>query len=288
MMHRKQILALLIFLFHAVSAQAADQAVSNKQQYHLFHPTPVELMREMSTDRPDKTESPYTVDAGHVQVEMSLIDHAYDHHNPDEPQTRVDTFSYAPANFKIGLLNNADLQVIINPYAHEKTREDGVHSTKEGFGDMQTRLKVNIWGNDGGQTALALMPFIKFPTDRGHFGNDDMEGGIIVPLAVGLAAEWNMGLMAEVDLNKNKSDDNYHREYIHSITFGHAIVGGLSGYVEFFSHISTEEDAKLVATVDAGLTYALTEYIQLDMGINIGATAAADDLNPFCGFSMRY
>ena len=30
-------------------------------------------MREMSTDRPDKTESPYTVDAGHFQIEWDLF-----------------------------------------------------------------------------------------------------------------------------------------------------------------------------------------------------------------------
>ncbi len=132
------------------------------------------------------------------------------------------------------------------------------------------------------------MPFIKFPTNKDNLGNDDTEGGIIVPLAVALPGEWNMGLMAEVDFNKNEADDNYHPEYIHSITFGHAIVGNLNGYVEFFSNASTEQDARWVATVDTRLTYALTKDIQLDMGVNIGVTAAADDLNPFLGLSMRY
>ena len=38
-------------------------------------------MREMSTDRPDKTESPYTVDAGHFQVEMDVLTYSYDRNN---------------------------------------------------------------------------------------------------------------------------------------------------------------------------------------------------------------
>ena len=46
---------------------------ANKSQYHLFNPTPTGLMRELSTDRPDKTESPYTVDAGHLQIEVDLL-----------------------------------------------------------------------------------------------------------------------------------------------------------------------------------------------------------------------
>jgi hypothetical protein len=35
-------------------------------------------MREMSTDRPDQTESAYTVDAGHFQVEMDLVSAMFD------------------------------------------------------------------------------------------------------------------------------------------------------------------------------------------------------------------
>ena len=36
-----------------------------------------------------------------------------------------------------------------------------VRDGAEGFGDMEIRLKHNLWGNDEGATALALMPFIK-------------------------------------------------------------------------------------------------------------------------------
>ena len=43
-----------------------------------------------------------------------------------------------------------------------------------------------------------------------------------------------------------------------------------------------------VGTVDLGLTYALTKNIQLDAGVNIGVTRAADDWNPFVGISFRF
>src|SRR4051794_35141958 len=46
----------------------AETVPTNKCRYTLFNPTPRKQMREMATDRPDKTESPYTVDAGHVQI----------------------------------------------------------------------------------------------------------------------------------------------------------------------------------------------------------------------------
>ena len=42
------------------------------QEYSLLDPVPRQAMRPLSTDRPDQTESPYSVDAGHVQFEFEV------------------------------------------------------------------------------------------------------------------------------------------------------------------------------------------------------------------------
>lgn len=260
----------------------------SKSQYHLLNPTPKELMREMSTDRPDKTESAYTVDAGHYQIEMSFIDYTYDHRNVENTDTRVDNFSSLPTNFKIGLCNSVDLQLVYSPFLDKNSKGQGEKTSKTGSGDLQTRLKVNLWGNDGGKTALAVMPFIKYPTNTDDLGNDDVEGGIIIPLAVSLPKEWNMGIMTEFDFNRSADNDDYYTDFINSITFGHQIIGALNGYIEFFSKFNNEPDSTWVGTVDGGLTYAVNENIQLDAGVNIGVTRSANDFNPFCGISIRY
>lgn len=269
----------LSFLLIATPAWAED-----KSGYHLFNPTPRELMREMATDRPDKTESAYTVDAGHYQIEMSFVDYTYD----DPDAGRADNFSYLPVNLKAGLLNNVDLQLVYEPYIREKTRAAGVTEKNSGSGDLQTRLKVNLWGNDGGTTAFAVMPFVKFPTNTNDLGNNNVESGIIIPLAVSLPAGWGMGLMTEFDFNRNAQDDGYYTDFINTITFSRAIIGELAGYIEFFSSFNNEPGTRWVGTVDGGLTYGINEDVQLDLGVNIGVTRSADDLNPFCGLAMRY
>jgi hypothetical protein len=97
-----------------------------------------------------------------------------------------------------------------------------------------------------------------------------------------------MGTMFQYNRMKNGSDDNFHDEFVTSITFGHDIVGDLAGYMEFWNSASNETDAKWTATADFGLTYRITPLIQLDGGVNIGVTDSADDLNPFLGFSALY
>ena len=147
---------------------------------------------------------------------------------------------------------------------------------------------MNLWGNDGGRTAFGVMPVIKFPTSQDDLGNSALEGGIILPLAIQLPGEWDLGTMVQVNYLQDSESSDYHTEVIESITVGHDIIGELAGYVELFSNLSTERHASWVATFDVGLTYKLSRNVQLDAGVNVGLTKAANDLNPFVGLSVRY
>jgi hypothetical protein len=275
-------------LLCATSTIASDK--SDKTQYSLFNPTPRELMREMSTDRPDLTESAYTVDAGHFQMEMDVFNYSHDRRNPAHDPITTESFGIAAINLKAGLCNRADLQLLLEPYTSVRVRNRSTGAVEEfrGFGDITTRLKVNCWGNDDGPTALAVMPFVKFPSNQDDLGNDAVEGGIIVPFAAELPAGWGMGAMTEVDFTEDSDGSGHHPEFINTITFGHDIIGALAGYVEFFSLVSTDDDAPWIGSFNVGLTYALTEDIQLDAGVNIGVTRSADDVATFLGISWRF
>ena len=287
---RSAIPTVVIFWLPGLLATPAAAAERNKSQYSLVNPTPRELMRELSTDRPDKTESAYTVDAGRFQIESDLLSYSSDHDTADGADTQVDAWSVAAVNVKAGLLNWMDLQLVLDTYNHVTTddRLTAQKVTQSGLGDLTTRLKLNVWGNDGGKTALAVMPFVKIPTNQDDLGNDDVEGGIIIPLAVELPAGWGMGLMTEFDFVRNRADDGYSTDFVNTITFSHDIVGNLGGYVELFTLISSESNTDWVGTFDMGLTYGLTEDIQLDAGINLGITESAEDFNPFLGLSWRF
>ena len=285
----KQTLAAFLTLTIASAAALAADAPPDRSSYHLFKPTPLQAMREMNTDRPDKTESPYTVDAGRFLIEMDLATFSYDRHNIDRDGKLVRTWNLAPINLKAGLRHNLDIQFIVQPHTYVRTAAPAAGvSRQRGFNDFLTRVKWNLWGNDGGTTAFALMPYFKLPTNQDGLGNRSVEGGLIAPLAVELPAGWGMGLMTQLDIVRDQAGSRYHPEFVNSITFGHDIIGDLGGYVEFYSKVSTERGAEWEGTVDFGLTYALTKNIQLDAGINLGVTRSADDWNPFVGISWRF
>src|SRR3954465_15329058 len=147
---RRAACAIAFFGLILFSAMAEDRP--DKSGSHLFPPTPQSSMREMETDRPDKTESPITVDAGHFQLEMDLATYTSDRAKHEK---RAE-WGIAPINLKVGLLNNLDLQLVVETYNIEKTkdRDTGQTMRAEGFGDITLRAKVNVWGNESGQTAF--------------------------------------------------------------------------------------------------------------------------------------
>lgn len=281
---------LALFSVVAAQANASVPEHADKSGYHLFNPTPRVLMRELNTDRPDKTESPYTVDAGHFQIEMDVFNYTYDRRNPDRSDVRAESLAIAPVNLKVGLCNRVDLQLVLETYSSVRIhdRDAGTVEKHRGFGDVILRMKINLWGDDGGSTAFGVMPYVKLPSNQDHLGNNSVEGGVILPLAVELPHGFGLGMMTQLDFVRDESDRGNHPEFVNSITLSHDLVGRLGGYAEFFSAVSAENGSPWVGTVDVGFTYGLTDDIQLDTGVNIGATRSADDWNTFLGVSWRF
>jgi hypothetical protein len=262
------------------------EAENPKSNYNLFNQTPPDLLRELNTDRPDKTESPYTVDSGYFQVEMDIINYTLDRSS----KIRKATTQIAPINFKVGLTNDSDLQFIYNSYTEvrEHSRATGEKKNSSGNGDLVGRLKYNFWGNDGGKSAFGVMPFVKFPVQSNSFGDDSYEGGLILPFAFALSQRMDLGAMSEVDILRDEDNRGNHAGFINSVTVGYNTAQAVRAYCEFFTFVSEGQSSDWQGSADFGVTYALTKDIQLDTGINVGVTSSADDLNPFVGASWRF
>jgi hypothetical protein len=263
----------------------AGQPAPDKASYTLLNPTPDGALRDMSTDRPDKTESPYTVDAGRVQVETDLI--AFTRDEADGVAT--DRFDVLPFNLKIGLNSVSDIQFVYGSFSQVRREGRGLVDDRErGGGDLLVRYKHNLWGNDGGRTAFAIMPFVKLPTGTVRDAVDDVEAGLILPLAIDLGHGVGLGLMSEIGVVRRETGEGYAPAFIHSATLSFELTKRLGAYSEVYTERSSEAGSETIVTLDAGLTYAVTDHLQLDAGVNVGVTDAADDLNAFAGLSRRF
>jgi hypothetical protein len=286
MLRKTQLIIAALSLWTGLSL-LGETTPPDKSGYTLFNRTPDSQLRELNTDRPDLTESPYTVDAGWGQLEMDLFAYARDHEKIDGTNLKTTALSFANINLKVGLTSNIDLQTVLEPYTRVQVQDriSGTRETTSGFGDVTSRLKINFWGNDGGDTAFALMPFIKWPTNQHGLGNKSLEGGLIVPLAVSLGGGWDMGLMTEFDIVRNEADNGYAVDWVNSVTVSHDIAGKLGGYVELATTLTRGRD---LASFDGGLTYGVNRNLQFDVGFTLGLTRATEDFLVFSGVSLRF
>lgn len=264
----------------ALARPTFETPPADKSAYNLFNPTPRELLRDLSPDRPDATESPRTVDAGRVQLEMSFMEFGR-----EDSGTRTDTYVYVPFNLKIGLLHNADLQLLFDPYVRV---QDRATPDASGIGDLTLRFKANLWGNDSGDTALGIMPFVKLPTGDRDVSNGNVEPGVIIAFAAALPAEFNLGLMAEFDAVRNAEDTGFDLEFVHTATVGRNVIGPLGAFVEYIGVASSDSGSDYAASFSGGFTFELSEDAVLDAGVVFGLTDAAEDLRLFSGITIRF
>jgi hypothetical protein len=277
----------------ALAASAGNGAADDKSQYWLLDPTPDRLLREMTSDRPDITESPFTVDAGRVQMETTLFGYARSRPEPDGSFT--DTYELGTTNVRIGVTSNSEVGIVWQPYGVVRTHRVAPLSdfTQSGIGGLELRAKVNLWGNDTfekpGATAMALLPFVMLPTDR-HNGisPEFVESGLIVPLALKLTNKLELDLSGGIAWVRADASTRYHEEYLASAVLSYEWSERLGTYYEIAARLHTLDPRGDVVIVATGVTYKLRKDLQLDAGVNVGITPAADRVNPFIGVSKRF
>jgi len=266
---------------------------ADKSAYSLGSPTPDRLLRELSTDRPDTTESPFTVDAGRFQIESNLF--AYVRSRPDSEGAVTDSYRFATTNIRIGVTSAAEINVVLRPHevVHTRPLAPAEAFRNAGVGGLDIRAKFNVWGNDSfdkpGATALALLPFVTLPTDRSNgVSPEHALGGLIVPYAIKLTDKFGLGLNAGVVYLKDSAAAGYHAEYLSSASLSYEWSEKFGTYYEVAGLFGREDPLGDIVILGTGFTYKLSKNMQFDAGVNVGVTRAADRVNPFLGISTRF
>lgn len=252
--------------------------------YNLFNPVPRDQMRPFFTDQTAFTLTPFTVDAGHFQAEVDIADYIYDKTRVPGATLRTDGWIFGWSTYKAGLCNSADLEVSIKAYSDITVRDiTSTASTRStGFGDTSISSKINLWGNDGGKTALAVLPYVDVPTSK---GNNAYDGGFDVPFLVRLCPKADLGLMTGVTFYKNPAGD-LHASFVDSVSVRAKLIDRVVGAAEFYTTVS-EETGGWTAFGNVSAGYQVLRDLQVHAGFTFNIHDSLD-YNPYIGFTWRY
>ena len=273
----------------ALADDAPAAPAPDKSGYTLLNPTPVDQERSFCTDRPTKSTGPCTVDAGHFQYESDLFNATFDRSGGLD----TNTYLFTNPTLKLGVTNTTDVELNLAPFEEIDVRDraTGVRVRASGVGDLFARVKVNLIGDDGGDFALAISPFVKAPTASGGVGNGAVEGGVIIPMSINLPLSWSLTIDPEADALKNAVGDSRHVNVSGLLSFSHPVgqdpdpVGWRSGRTS----ISIRSGTVRQYSFDVGAAWIPQSHpnFQLDGGVNIGLNNVTPAAQAYVGILVQ-
>jgi hypothetical protein len=258
-------------------APAAD-----KTNYNLFNATPPDQFRPLANDADDGVTDPTTVDAGHVELQGSLLD--YYHYSTSRGAVNYSAEQYAwSPRVTVGLFNNVDLFIHPSFQVASYTYSGAYNASRSnnGYEGINVGAKINLWGNDDGMTALAVAPFVSIPNDDGG----TVLGGADISFAVRLPDQFYLKFMSDPFAFNNNDTDYFGIENDMSLhkTFGDNL--------DTYAYLDTTWESSSnpwYGYAGFGVGYEITSNLELFAGIGFGLTSNSYDYNPRLGLAWRF
>lgn len=278
-------LALLLALAGPAAAQAPlnDTIRVNKEQFNLFHSTPRKYMRPMVPDRPGITESPYSVDAGHVQYESDVL----------RLLTRREGTTYGHdwyANHflaKIGLTNRTDFQVALDSYTDTRNYDDldpAATQVGRGIGDVTLRVKHTLAGDDDSRWALGIIGYVQLPTG-GAVGDGGYEPGLTLPVVYQCTKDWSIGGQVAANFFYDREQTQHYLQLTPTFTTDYQFNKLVQAFVELVGYWDVRQ-ASWRSSINLGPQLDISDNVQLDFGTHLPLTHSVDR-EYFLGISFR-
>lgn len=248
-------------------------------------PVPRNRLRELQPDRPGVTESPFTVDAGHAQLEMDLLRLV---NNGSKSSEREREWKYAYSLLKLGISRRTDLQLEVPIYKVAKQRPAEVSNWQErhaGFGDLTFRVKHNFVGDDQqGKFAMAVIGYASLPTG-GQTGEGGTEYGLVLPTDLELSDNANLEVQLETDLNYDREEDRRYVRLMPSAAVEYDFTDKVGLIGEAVAQWNTQQ-RRWRASLNFAPIFKVSENLQLDAGTHLGLNRRSD-YEYFVGLTVR-
>ncbi len=288
-MRRPTLTTLILAGFAVASAARAADAPPDRSAWSVFDSTPVDQMRALCTDRPTKSTSPCTVDAGHIQIESDLFNVTGDRSGG------VNTTTWIGPNptVKLGLTDSVDVELSWAPYVSVLAvdRASGARTRQSGVGDVYLKAKWSLVGTNGGAIAFGLSPYVKLPTASSGIGNGAVEAGLIAPVNINLPAGFSLVIDPEVDLLKDAAGDGRHLNTSGLLSLSRGVSKTLTASAEIWTDTNFDPlGSTTQVSADLGLAFVppTAPNWQWDGGVNLGLNRGTPAAQAYLGVSRRF
>lgn len=207
------------------------------------------------TDRPDQTESSSTIPISSLQVETGVLASIEESGEFTHRQFLIPT-----TLLRYGIAKGVELRMLSQL---ESAKNDASASSRVGISDFEIGVKVQFFQKPNINTEVAFLSHLVIPTGTGNISNEVF--GTINKLSISheLNSSASIGYNVGYDyLSSGKGDLTY------SVAIGQSVSDKVGVYIEPYGRISEFE--KHLSNLDAGFTYLIHDYSQIDFSFGLG------------------
>ena len=238
--------------------------------YLFSSPVFSQELPNITTDRPDQTETPYLVVPGHLQLENGV--------SYEQPGKGVRNLVLPTTLWRYAVNSNFELRAITEL---NNLRTEGSPSVV-GLLPVQAGVKIHLVETNGWIPQTSLIAHIALP----DAASPEFKAENIAPnfrftmqhdlsdrltLSYNLGMEWNGFDAAGAG--------------IYTLTSGYSLTDKLGMYLELFGFLP--ENSKSNHNFDGGFTYLVRRNVLVDISAGKGLTDNANDYYVSLGFSFR-
>lgn len=221
------------------------------------------------------TETPQTVAPGKLRVEVDGLRLSYD--RADAAGNKVTGVAVASTVVTAGVTESLDLQAGIDLFLKRSVEFRGLRDSRAGIGDLYFRAKWTFWRDQGRGMAVAVMPYVKIPSNSAGLGNKSVEGGLIFPWEMNAGQGATAGAMLQWDMMRNDDDNGYDAHWHLTGYYHQEITKRFGAYAEGMLSMYSTGFSKWESVVGVGLLFQVTKSIQLDYELMRGLNRRATD-----------
>lgn len=246
-----------------------------------------QALRDLCADRPGLATPACTVDAGHVMVEIGVLDWQAQRSG----EARTDTISLAETLVRTGLDGSTELQLGWTPLAIEWIRSGAGAGTAvdRSPGDLSIAVRRNLRSPDGTGLSLAVMPYTVLPLGGTAIGAGDWGMGVIVPVSIALGERFSVALSPSVAAAVDQDRRGRHAAYGSVIGIDLDAGAGFAASFELQAVRDRDPSGHVTrALASAALAFQPDDDLQFDIGAVAGLNAASPDLELYLGVARRF
>lgn len=227
------------------------------------------ILGSLITDRPDATESPTTIPVGYIQVETGAFYESF-----KEGSIKNESFTYNTTLVRLGILNNLELRLGWD-FVEGKTTINGskLNDVSSGFNPLLLGAKIAISEEKGCFPEIGFLGHLYLPFTAGKDYKPETTG---VDFRFSFAHTLSESSSIAYNIGAQWRDDSPEAAYVYTLAYGISITNRLGAYAELYGDVP--ENNKANHLWDAGLTYLVSDNVQLDATVGSSITLGQDVL----------